>query len=226
MSATSSADIGGDPDDEAVKGGAALPVDVKSGPSLTCLQVLKPPDKMLNGFQYSPSSPAWDCAWSRDGTWLAACYGSPDPCVRIWQYSEASWTLSATLEGIHTRTIRSLSFAPTQIPILASASFDGTIAIWEYSDQEWECTAQLEGHDNEVKGVCWNATGSLLATCGRDKTVWLWECFLPGTVGGPDPVSDNAAGGDFDCIAVLNGHEGDVKCVEFAPSHGQWGDGT
>jgi hypothetical protein len=26
-------------------------------------------------------------------------------------------------------------------------------------------------------------------------------------------------------IAVLNGHEADVKCVIFAPSHDQWGDG-
>lgn len=30
---------------------------------------------------------------------------------------------------------------------------------------------------------------------------------------------------EFECIAVLNGSEGDVKCIQFAPSHGQWGDG-
>lgn len=30
---------------------------------------------------------------------------------------------------------------------------------------------------------------------------------------------------DFECIAVLSGSDGDVKCVQFAPSHGQWGDG-
>ena len=32
-------------------------------------------------------------------------------------------------------------------------------------------------------------------------------------------------GGDFECLAVLHGHEGDVKCIEFASSHGEWGDG-
>jgi len=49
-------------------------------------------------------------------------------------------------------------------------------------------------------------------------SVWIWETFLNGTIGG---ASDN----DFECVAVLSGHEGDVKCVQFASSHGQWGDG-
>lgn len=212
-------------DDETIKSGAALG-DTRGGSSLTCIKVLKPPEKVLSGIRFTSSSPCWDVAFSRDGTWLAACYGAPDPCIRIWHQSENEWTLTTTLEGVQTRTIRSLSFASTRVPILASASFDGTIAVWEYADEIWECTAQLEGHENEVKCCRWNSTGSLLATSGRDKTVWLWECFLPGTIGGPDLQSNDATGGDFECLAVLNGHEGDVKCVEFAPSHGQWGDGA
>lgn len=208
--------------------------EARGGPSLKCIHVFRQPEKVLAGIRYTSSSPAWDCTFSRDGKWLAACYGAPDACVKIWKHSNddlsyndnTAWTLAATLEGVQTRTIRSISFAPTRVPILASASFDGTIAIWECADDIlWECTAQLEGHDNEVKCCRWNYTGSLLATCGRDKTVWLWECFLPGTIGGPDVGSNDATGGDFECLAVLNGHEGDVKCVEFAPSHGQWGDG-
>jgi WD40 repeat protein len=135
-------------DDETIKSGTML-VEARSGPSLTCIKVLKPPEKMLSGIRYSTNSKAWDCTFSRDGTWLAACYGAPDTCIRIWQQTDdASWVLNATLEGVQTRTIRSLSFAPTRIPILASASFDGTIAVWEYANKIWECTAQLEGHDN------------------------------------------------------------------------------
>jgi cytosolic iron-sulfur protein assembly protein CIAO1 len=152
------------------------------------------------------------------------------------------WELYTTLSGVHERTIRCIAFAPlySQL-ILASASFDGTIAIWEEEEvvdddniiddnkkKEWICSAQLEGHENEVKCVAWNASGSLLASCGRDKTVWIWECYLQGSIGGGTSFKGGATGGnngsDFECLAVLNGHTGDVKCVMFAPSYGEYGD--
>jgi cytosolic iron-sulfur protein assembly protein CIAO1 len=222
-------------------------------------EVFYPPTRSIgegsNMLLYKPQSPVWHCTFSHDGEWLAACYGSPSPCIRLWKKktlgsnkqpsqvqkpsnkydapttkieaslslspfsSSSTWMLHSTLEGIHERTIRCIAFCPlAKTYILAAASFDGTVTIWEYSpsSDSWECTTQLEGHDNEVKFVSWNATGSLLATCGRDKTIWLWETYLDGTVGG-------STTNEFDCIAVLNGHDGDVKCVQFAPSHQAWG---
>eukprot|EP01025_Chloroclados_australasicus_P051334 TRINITY_DN5971_c0_g1_i11.p2 TRINITY_DN5971_c0_g1~~TRINITY_DN5971_c0_g1_i11.p2 ORF type:complete len:340 (-),score=29.80 TRINITY_DN5971_c0_g1_i11:1248-2267(-) len=149
----------------------------------------------------------WKVSWSHSGNMLASCSG--DRSVRIWKQVQGQWVCDATLEGCHTRTIRSLSWSP-QDTCLATCSFDGTTAIWQRRTQQldsdtWEQVAVLEGHENEVKDVSWSTNGQFLATCGRDKTVWIWECL---------------EFDEFECIDVKHGHTQDVKCVAWMELEG------
>lgn len=122
---------------------------------------------------------------------------------------------------VHSRTIRSVEWSP-DMQLLACASFDGTTSIWsrtraargdddmdmesasdtQSSCGQWTCVSTLEGHENEVKSVSWDASGQLLATSARDRTVWIWEVMDGGT--------------EFDCVSVLNGHTQDVKVTRLA----------
>ncbi|GAO48987.1 hypothetical protein G7K_3148-t1 [Saitoella complicata NRRL Y-17804] len=142
---------------------------------------------------------------------LSSC--SSDLTTRIW--NTATGRCIAILRDQHKRSVRCSAFKPPRTNsgdervVLATASFDGTIGIWEYvndlednQDGEWDCIATLEGHENEVKSVVWSADSTFLATCSRDKSVWIWES-----------EDDD----EFECLSVLQEHSQDVKCVAFSP---------
>lgn len=174
---------------------------------------------------------------------LATC--SADKTVKLWTVSSVVTTsaplatiatLKTTLDGSHTGTVRRVCFSPDGT-LLASASFDKTVVVWnasevQHTDQLGDETEAgdemgapltvLEGHESEVKGVAWNPSGNgILATCGRDKTVWFWE--QQGGLGdggqAPDlhPV-DLVDMIDFEVIDVKHGHEQDVKSIVWHPS--------
>lgn len=148
----------------------------------------------------------WHLTWSHCGKFLATC--SEDKTVNIWSVDDKNESALpvriAVLDDAHSRTVRACEFSPDG-ELMASASFDGTVIIWEANNKaktSWDQIASLEGHESEVKSLAWNREGTLLATCGRDKRVWVWE-RLQET--------------EFECVSVLEGHSQDVKFVTWHP---------
>jgi len=142
----------------------------------------------------------WHASWSPSGHLLATC--GADKTIHLWGKEGSEWVCKATLEESHQRTVRRSEWS-LDGKYLAAASFDGTASVWENQDGEFENVATLEGHENEVKSVAWDCSGTLLASCSRDKSVWIWEM-----------EQDN----EFECIAVLHGHTQDVKSVKWHPN--------
>ncbi|KAK0654059.1 putative cytosolic iron-sulfur protein assembly protein 1 [Lasiodiplodia hormozganensis] len=154
---------------------------------------------------------------------------SSDKTVRV--YSLTSFALASTVAGGHKRSVRACAWKPNNgagESVLATGSFDASAGIWrkwegggmsgvvraevdvaageneeEEDDEDWRFSVILDGHESEIKSVAWSASGQFLATCSRDKSVWVWE-----------EVEDD----NFETIAVLQEHEADVKCVVWHPS--------
>lgn len=63
----------------------------------------------------------------------------------------------------------------------------------EGEEQDLEPFQTLEGHENEVKCVAWSSNGNYVATCSRDKSIWIFE-------------EDDGEVSEYECMSVLSGH--------------------
>ena len=75
----------------------------------------------------------------------------------------------------HTKSIRRVRCHKRGL--VACCSFDGTVSLW--NDFGQVALGTLEGQESEVKGVDFNQNASLIATCARDKSIWLWNSRPP-----------------------------------------------
>lgn len=126
-------------------------------------------------------------AWSPDGRTLAS--GSFDSTVGVWEevipLSDDEDEGDEGAQGVY-----------------KPAGMNSGGDVDEGKEKEWECVSTLEGHESECKSVGFSSDGALLASCSRDKSVWVWE------------VQPDA---DFECIAVMMEHSQDVKSVAWHP---------
>lgn len=142
----------------------------------------------------------WTVCWSASG--ILASAGS-DRTIRVYNGKGDEYALVTTLTTFP-RTIREMTFS-LDSRSLAVACFDASATVMELHGGPkpyLEPVVGLEGHESEVKGIQYSSSGGLLATCSRDRSIWIWEVGLEW---------------DYDCIGVLNGHSGDVKCVKWHP---------
>lgn len=162
---------------------------------------------------------------------------SSDKKARI--YSLQNFRLHSTLDGGHKRSVRSVAWKPNvrngDLSIV-TGSFDATAGIWRRGEQQaeernteidftngasgdndnadeeehdWEFNLVLEGHDSEIKSVAFSPSGQFLATCSRDKSVWIWE----------EVGSDGED--EWETVAVLQDHEADVKFLCWTEIDGE-----
>ncbi|KAI1139766.1 WD domain-containing protein [Hypoxylon sp. FL0543] len=158
-------------------------------------------------------------------------------------FSLTTLSAHSTLTQGHDRSVRSTTWKPNLPPhklCLVTGSFDSTAGLWRWSDdgndntsdgddlevdvtednegenkeKEWELIVVLDGQDSEIKSVSFSPTGQYLATCSRDKSVWIWE-----------DVGQHESDDEWETMAVLNEHEGDVKCVAWCPETNRTGRG-
>ncbi|MES1908621.1 MAG: hypothetical protein MHM6MM_001522 [Cercozoa sp. M6MM] len=87
--------------------------------------------------------------------------------------------------------------------------------VFNDAPERWTKVATLDGvHDGTIRTVAWSPCGRYLASCSFDGTTAIWQHV--------DACEEGDYGGvfradEFECVAQLEGHKSEVKCVAWSP---------
>ncbi|EOY20601.1 hypothetical protein QUC31_006940 [Theobroma cacao] len=128
--------------------------------------------------------------------------GSTDKKIKVWRRSsgEKTHSLVATLEK-HNSGINSLAISPDGSTLYSGAS-DRSIVVWEKDGGDGNgmtVVGALRGHTKPI--LCLAVVSDLVCSGSADKTIRIWR---------------RGVDTSYSCWAILEGHQGPVKCLAGA----------
>ncbi|CAN4116279.1 unnamed protein product [Withania somnifera] len=126
--------------------------------------------------------------------------GSADMRIKIWKREQGEkklHSLVATLEK-HKSAVNALALS-TDGSVLYSGACDRSIIVWEKDsggNGKMVVSGALRGHTKAI--LCLAVVADLVCSGSADKTVRVWK---------------RGIGKSYSCLAVLEGHNGPVKCL-------------